>query len=174
MAAKRALTFDVSVTGVKESLRVLKGIDEQLYWKSISEIKEAAGPIVKAMDANFPDEGPTGFQHAGRTGWGTIQPTVVQYGGRRSKSAARSGTWPLVRVKVIDAARQIFDMAGAENPGNKLDRGLQKGGYGAASRAVWRVSDEARKEANRALLKAMGDVTRSTNRKLGVIRGGGV
>lgn len=171
--AKPQLRFDVSVTGVRESLRVLRAIDEDLYWKSISQIKDATGPIVQAMEANFPAEGPTGFQHGGRTGWSAQQPIVVQYGGRRSRRATMEKVWPLVRVKVIDAPRQIFDMAGAKTPDNKLDRGLKKGGYGAASRAVWRVSDIARKEANAQLKQAMEEVTAKANRKLRVIRGGG-
>lgn len=171
MAAKRSLQFDVSVTGVKETLRVLKGIDDALYWKTIAEIKRGADPIVTAMDANFPSEGPTGFRHAGRTGWSNMTPTVVQFGGKRLRTAGQTGTWPLVRVKVIDAPRQIFDMAGAKNPGNKLDRGLIKGGYGTASRAVWKVSDEARRAANKAILESLNDVMRSANRKLNVIRG---
>lgn len=168
----KGLDISVSVMGVKETLRVLKNVDEDLYWESIRQIKEAAEPISEAMEANFPDEGPRGFRHNGRTGWSEQQPIVVQYGGKRSGTFRRNGVWPLVRIKVVDAPRQIFDMAGAKTPGNKLDRGLQKGGYGAASRAVWRVSETARKAANRQLVEAMREVSAKANRKLTVLRPG--
>ena len=163
----------VSVTGVRETLRVLRKVDERSYWAMLHEIKQAAEPLKQAIDQNFPDQGPSGFQHNGRTGWGMQKPTVTQYGGKRSKSMQGDGIWPLVRVKVVDAPRQIFDMAGARTPGNKLDRGLQKGGYGTASRAVWKTSDQARREAADACTQAMRKVQAWANKSLTVLRPGG-
>lgn len=166
------VNVDVSVQGVREALRDLRRVEPDLYWQCLKEIKDAAGPIVADIDAEFPAEGPTGFRHGGRTGWGAAKPTVTQYGGRRSGRMARAQVWPLLRVKIVDAPRQIFDMAGAAEPGNKLDRGLQKGGYGTASRAVWRVSEQVRREANRQMIEAMRKVTAKANRRLRVIRAG--
>lgn len=163
----------VSVTGVRETLRTLRQVDENAYWAALTEVKKAAEPMRDVIDGNFPQPGPTGFLHKGRTGWGRQKPTVIQYGGKRSRSMAGDGVWPLVRIKVVDAPRQIFDMAGAKTPGNKLDRGLQKSGYGEASRAVWRTSDKIRRETATALTEAMRKVQARANRSLTVLRPGG-
>lgn len=162
----------VSVTGVRETLRTLRQVDERSYWAMLHEIKQAAEPLKRNIDSNFPDGGPRGFQHKGKTGWSKQKPTVVQYGGKRSKSMQGDGIWPLVRVKVVDAPRQIFDMAGAKNPGNKLDRGLSQN-YGPASRAVWRTSDQTRREAADAVTEAMRKVQAWANKQLTVLRPGG-
>lgn len=166
-----AADLTVSVTGVKQALRELKQVDDALYWKSLNKIKHAADPIVAAIDGNFPSGAgvPKGFQHNGRTGWSKAKPTVVQYGGKQPKRWKRDQVWPLLRVKVVDAPRQIFDMAGAKNPGNPLDVNLSKN-YGPASRAVWRVSEMSRRIANREITQAMREVVALTNRKLSVIR----
>ena len=163
----------VSVTGVRETLRTLRKVDEKAYWYAINEMKKAAEPLKQAIDGNFPADGPSGFQHNGRTGWDKQKPTVTQYGGRASGAMRSTGTTPLLRVKVVDAPRQIFDMAGARTPGNKLDRGLQKAGYGPASRAVWRTSDQTRRLAADAVTEAMRKVQAWANRSLTVLRPGG-
>lgn len=167
--ATSGLGVSASVTGVREALRELKAVDDKLYWTAIKKMKDAAEPIVSSIDGNFPSTPPRGFAHNGRTGWSKQKPTVVQYGGRASRGMRSQQTWPLIRVKIIDAPRQIFDMAGAKTPGNKLDRGLSKN-YGAASRAVYRVSEMTRRIANKAVVDAMHEVVAYTNRKLTVIR----
>ena len=161
----------VSVQGVKATLATLRKTDEAMYWKSLNKIKQSAQPIVAAIDGNFPSGPmvPKGFQHNGRTGWSKVKPTEVQYGGKQPKRWKRDQVWPLLRVKVVDAPRMIFDMAGAKNAGNPLDVNLSKN-YGPASRAVWRVSEMTRRIANKAITEAIREVMASTNRKLSVIR----
>lgn len=159
----------VSVTGAKQAMNDLRKFDQEAYWKSLDKIKAAAGGIVASIDGNFPGVPPRGFQHNGRTGWSQRKPTEVQYGGRQPKRWKRDQVWPLLRVKVVDAPRMIFDMAGAKTRGNPLDVNLS-GNYGPASRAVWRVSEQTRRTANKAITDAMREVVASTNRKLSVIR----
>lgn len=171
MATRDGLELTSSVTGVREALRELKKVDDALYWTAIKKMKDAADPIVAAIDGGFPSPPPRGFAHNGRTGWGAKKPTVVQYGGRASRGMKSRQVWPLIRVKIVDAPRQIFDMAGARDSSsqNRLNTNLSKS-YGPASRAVYRVSERTRRLANEAVVDAMREVVRYTNRKLSVIR----
>ena len=162
----------VSVTGVKQALRELRQVDEDMYWQSIKKMKDAASDIVSAIDGGFPPNAgagiPTGFQHNGRTGWANVKPTEVKYGGKQPARWKRDQVWPLIRIRIVDAPRMIFDMAGAKSS-NPLSRNLDKS-YGPASRAVWRVSEATRRRANKAITDAIREAVAHTNRKLSVIR----
>ena len=172
------LTTTASVTGVKEALRTLKSVDDALYWSCIKHIKDAAEPLARHVDSYIPGEPPlSGFAYgkgkkSGRLSWNKRKPTVVQYGGRRSRSAKGDGVWPLVRIKVVDGPGSIYDMAGAagKDNGTHLAANLTNR-WGSPSRAVWRVSTEARKDVTRAVVKAIDDVCKQANRQLTIIRG---
>jgi hypothetical protein len=160
-----------SVMGVKETLRVLRRVDEDIYWSAIGSIKKAAKPMANAIDGAFPQSSPTrGFNHGGRTGWNQGKKTVTQFGGRRSRKNVKDQVWPLVRIKVTDAPREIFDMAGSKTSGNKLDTALRAKGWGSASRSVWRVAPSLTADANRAIKKACAEAARKANVKLQVLR----
>lgn len=160
-----------SVIGVKETLKVLRQVDNDIYWSAIGSIKKAAQPMANSIDNAFPQSAPSrGFNHNGRTGWGTDKKTVTQFGGRRSQKNVREQVWPLVRIKVTDAPRQIFDMAGAKKSGNKLDVAMQANGWGSASRSVWRVAPALLKDANRAINAACSEAAKKANVKLKVLR----
>ena len=156
-----------SVIGVKQTLGVLRKMDNALYWECISEIKSAAKPMADSIDGAFPISAPgRGWDHKGRTGWNNEKKTNVKFGGRRSKANIRAQVWPLVRIQVTDAARQIFDMAGSDGGSNiNLDKK-----WGNASRSVWRVAPKLMKETNSAVKKACADTTRKLNRQLTVVR----
>lgn len=160
-----------SVMGVKETLRVLKNMDETIYWSCVGEIKSAAKPMAEQIDGAFPVNAPlSGFDHAGRTGWANVTKSTVQFGGRRSRSNIVKQTWPLVRIKVTDAPRQIFDMAGSRTPGNKLDSSLVGSGWGGASRSVWKVAPALLRDTDRAVKQACAKATQRLNRQLTVVR----
>ena len=160
-----------SVTGVRGTLKVLRQTDTDLYWACVNSIKDAARPMAAAIDQAFPQDAPlSGFAHAGRTGWMNTKKTNVKFGGRRSRTNVRNQEWPLVRIQVTDAPRQIFDMAGAANDGNPLDTSLKKANWGRASRSVWRVAPELMKDADRAIKQACRVTVSKVNAKLTVIR----
>lgn len=160
-----------SVMGVRQSLKVLRQVDNDVYWASIDKIKKAAKPMSDSIDMAFPQSSPSrGFNHGGRTGWNQNKTTKTQFGGRRSQKNVREQVWPLVRIKVTDAPRQIFDMAGAKDSGNKLDVAMKKNGWGDASRSVWRVAPSLLKDSDRAIKQACAEVTKKTNTKLKVLR----
>lgn len=192
--ASDGLQVTASVTGVREALRELNQVDKKAYFAAQQKIKNAAKPIASAIDSNYPTHAPlSGMNHKGRTGWGQKRKTVIQYGGRRSRSMKGDQVWPLVRVKVMDAPRQIYDMAGAKGENNKrplpkpgnVSRAtsernkyynyaaqLEANGWGNASRGVWKVSRQARAQAQRAVVQAMQEVAATTSRRLKVVRGG--
>lgn len=154
--------------GVRETLTVLKRMDDKLYWSAINKIKSAAEPLANDIDATFPGPPPgRGWNHKGRTGWNQPKKTVIQYGGKRSRAMKTTQTWNLVRIKIMDAPRMIFDMAGSAGGSNiNLD-----GKWGNASRAVWRAANSGgQKRADAAVKAACREVVEKTNRKLKVIR----
>ena len=155
---------------MRETLNVLRQTDKELYWHSVNKIKKAAEPLADSIDAYFPEAPPgRGWNHSGRTGWNQTKKTVIQYGGRRSSTMKRNQTWNLVKVKVMDAPRQIFDMAGSKNPGNPLDRAMSKN-WGSASRAVWRAADKGKPKADAAVKEACREVQAKLNKRLKVVR----
>lgn len=160
-----------SVIGVKSTLATLKKMDEAVYWSCVGEIKDAARPMAGKIDMAFPVDAPiSGFAHSGRTGWGNLKKTEVRFGGRRSRANIRAQVWPLVRIRVTDAPRQIFDMAGSAKSGNPLDTSLKRGGWGEASRSVWRVAPELLRDTDKAVKEACEKATRKLNQRLRVVR----
>lgn len=157
-----------SVMGVRETLTVLKNMDDKLYWSAINKIKKAAEPLATEIDSTFPQEPPgRGWNHAGRTGWRLPKKTVIQYGGKRSATMKRTQTWNLVKVKVMDAPRMIYDMAGSAG-GSNINL---EGKWGKASRAVWRAANSGgQRRADAAVKDACRDIMEQTNRKLKVLR----
>lgn len=156
-----------SVIGVRDTLRVLKLTDEKLYWGAINKIKGAAEPLAREIDATFPGPPPgRGWNHKGRTGWNQPKKTTVQYGGKRTRSQRSNQVWPLVKVKVMDAPRMIYDMAGAAG-GSNINLDNQ---WGKASRAVWRVATNGQRRADKAVKQAIREVSASQNRALKVVR----
>lgn len=165
------MTKPGSVIGVKSTLATLKKMDETIYWQCVGEIKSAARPMAGKIDMAFPVDAPiSGFAHSGRTGWANLKKTEVRFGGRRSRSNIRAQVWPLVRILVTDAPRQIFDMAGSANSGNRLDNSLKKGGWGEASRSVWRVAPDLLRDTDKAVKEACANASRKLNQRLKVVR----
>lgn len=152
-----------TVIGGRATLRELRSVEAGLYWETIREMKSAAKPLADAIDGNYPTEPPTrGFDHKGRTGWRNRKRTDRKVGGRRK----RNGEWPLLRIIVADAPRQIFDLA---NRG-QLSVAIESNGFGSPSRGAWRTSQALRRETVQAVEQAIRDGSRKANTRLRKVR----
>lgn len=168
------------VYGVRETLAEIKNIDKKLYFASVQNIKDATKPLQGALAAEFGNGSPlSGMEHRGRTGWKTPKITA-KFGGRKDKTV---DSWGLVKIIVSSASAQIVDLAGESHTGGKTRSYDWKGGkrthtvngQGAAmirnlpgkpSRHVWPTANAFGPMTNRAVLKAIEDVSRIVNKNL--------
>lgn len=169
-----------SVYGVRETLAEIKKIDEQLYWRSVQQIKNATKPLESALALEFPVNAPMrGMAHRGRTAW--KKPKIAsKFGGKKDKTVDE---WGLVKVTVTGVAPQMIDMAKTPNNGvttrsynykngkrtHKVNgqgqRMIQNLG-GSPSRYIWPTAEAFRPMVTRALLQAIEDVSRIVNKNL--------
>lgn len=168
------------VYGIRETLAEIKNIDKALYFESVKNIKDAAKPLVGALVQDFSNGAPmSGMEHRGRTGWKTPKVTT-KFGGRKDKTA---DAWGLVKIIVSGAAPQITDLAKNSHDGETTrsydwkgkKRSHKVNGQGAAmirqlpgnpSRYIWPTTEAFMPMTNRAILKAIEDVSKIVNKNL--------
>jgi hypothetical protein len=168
------------VFGVRETLAEIKSIDKKLYFASVQNIKDATKPLQAAIVSEFAMGSPlSGMEHRGRTGWKTPKVTP-KFGGRKDKTVDE---WGLVKIIFSSASGQIVDMAGRAHSGGKTReyqykgkkrshaingqaRGMLNQLGGSPSRYIWPTADMFRPMTNRAVLKAIEEVSRIVNKNL--------
>lgn len=163
------------VSGIRDTLSVLRGVDKLAFYKAQAKIKGATKEFIDVIDGTIPQAPPTrGFAHNGRTGWANRKRPRAIYGGRRSSKHRARQEWPLVRISVESAPVEIADMAGrGKADGPKIASLLEAlGPWGNPSRFVWRNSERVQREARATVLAAMREVMRSENQRLTVYKPG--
>ena len=154
---------DVDVTGVRETLAMLRTVDRALWRQAVADLKAPANAMAAGIRSELPKGPPlSGFDHKGRTGWGGSRPGVrAKMSG--SLSARKSRT-PLLSVSVTGAAVQIADMAGRGGGGGRLAGAL--GRYGRASRWVWPAAVRRQRDVLDGVEKAAAAVQRDYTRSM--------
>jgi hypothetical protein len=168
------------VYGVRETLAEIKNIDKALYFQCVKDIKDAAKPLAGALVMEFSNGSPmSGMEHRGRTAWKTPK-VMTKFGGRKDKTA---DSWGLVKIIVSGAAAQMTDLAGRSYSGEKTrsygwkntKRTHTVNGQGAAmirnlggkpSRTIWPTTEAFMPMTNRAILKAIEEVSAIVNKNL--------
>lgn len=154
--------LSIKITGIAETVKVLKSIDNDLVKQARKDLRTGAKPVADAVKQNIPNEAPLrGMIHNGRTAW---KPSGVKVTVKTnfSKKAERKGTSLVSIVAGAQgknsqgaAAFQIADMAGRKRKGNTrsgnaMIRALNSSGrasryvYPAAERQVPYVQDVVR------------------------------
>lgn len=162
------------VLGVRETLRDLRRLEPEIYKATMKAAKQAAKPMQQAAQAAIPSGPPlSGFDHQGRTGWsGKSRRVAVKWGGRK-----RGNTWPLLSLRLTNAAGEIFDMAGKGNGGDSrqgqaLIENLT-GRYTRPSRAMWPAAeahtDDVTREIDRTIDRALVAYNAKLRMPMGVI-----
>ena len=165
----------VEVSGVRETLAILRSVDKKAFYKATGKIKRGAKELVEVINSTIPTAPPTrGFAHSGRTGWTNRKGATAVYGGRRSRANRDRQEWPLVTIQVKSAPVEIADMAGrgpADGPKiASLTEAL--GPYGTPSRFVYRNSERIRKKAADEIVAAIREVMREESARLTVYKPG--
>ena len=168
------------VYGVRETLAEIKNIDKALYFESIKQIKDATKPLQGAIAMEFGQGSPlSGMEHRGRTGWKTPKITA-KFGGRKDKTV---DSWGLVKIIVSSASAQIVDLAGNVSTSgqtrsydwkgkkrshsiNGQARGMINNLGGSPSRYIWPTAEAFAPMTNRAVLKAIENVSKIVNKNL--------
>lgn len=153
---------DVDVTGVRETLAMLRTVDRALWRQAVAELKAPAKVMAAGIRANLPKEAPLkGFDHSGRTGWRSSRPSVtVKMSG---STAPRKRRAPLLSIRAAGAALSIADLAGRGPHGGQLAQALDR--YGPPSRWVWPAANRYARDVvagvEKAAKQVQADYTRS-------------
>jgi hypothetical protein len=133
----------VQIYGASATVRELRKFDKEAATEIRKGLQNAAEPIKSRAQGMVPG---VALSQWSRYGWskgdwsqGAVRKGIaVSLSGRRSRG---SGTTAFVAIVNRNAAGAIFELAGRLG-NNRLDRGLQASGHGAASRLIWRAFDE--------------------------------
>jgi hypothetical protein len=164
------------ITGIAETVKILKTLDNELVKQSRKDLRTGAQPVANAIKANIPTESPLqgkagstsptrGMIHNGRTGWnpsGISAKVKTNF----SKKAERRGN-PLVSIVVGgkgnsgsgSAAFQISDMAGRSARGKT-----------ASGRAMIRKLNASKKASRYVYPAAQREIPYVRDQLVGTIR----
>ena len=178
--------LEIEVYGMRDTLALLRQMDQKTKWAAINKIKASGGELVNVAREHFPTDPPlrgwTAGTRGGRLGWRTnkVQAGVqIQVGGRAPRYA---DAYPMVTLIQKDPAGALFDIAGlrnnsksqAETVGQRmftryLTDGTPSGsspGYGKSQRGMWRNIRKLNEVGSDAIRKAIEEVAADMNRKL--------
>ena len=116
----------VKFVGVKETLRILRDVEPDVYKQLRKDIRAIAMPAVTAIKSNTPSVAPlSGMVNNGRTAWTKPKVTVNITPGQRSRGFA-STTSNLVAIQATGEGKKvgfdIADMAGRANQPGKYEK----------------------------------------------------
>lgn len=157
----------LEVTGVRETIAILRQVDTELRKETVKAMRTAAQPLQAAARGLTPAQAP--LSRMARKG-GTVQAytrkavtgITIRYGGKFSRS---SQTWPLLRLQQKDPAGTVFDMAGRRNPSSSLAQNLTAR-YGPPSRAMWRAADANLASVQDGVRRAVDEASATINRRI--------
>jgi len=168
-----AVSADINVYGVRESLKVLAEIDKKQKWAAIAKIKSAGAPMIAAAQQNYPDTAPlSGWSPKGRLGYDPkkVRSGVqIQVGGR-----SKGDSYAIVTLVQKNAGGAMFDMAGfannknsqAQHAGQAQFTKLIEADFGDAQRGMWRKIVKIREIAAKEIMDSLKQVAADANSKL--------
>lgn len=171
--------LEVQIYGVRDTLALLRQMDNKTRWSAINKIKASGNELVSVARQQYPTgEAPlagwTSGKRGGRLGWQSakVQSGVqIQVGGRTPRFA---NAYPMVTLIQKDAAGSLFSMAGlrgnaksqATTDGQRLFTAKLTSGFGPAQRGMWRAIRKLNEIGAAAVLRACEEVAADMNRKL--------
>lgn len=182
------LQMTASVYGVDEALKILRDMDQKVYWKAVNHIKTSGSEIVELARRSFPaetvvEDAMKGWSKKGRLGYnkGRINKNIkLKFGGRKTPK----GEKPLLTLVSSDAGASLFAMAGLRDGREGKPNGPDRLGrprkpsqskafldainksFGRAQRGPWRYAAKMRDVAADQVMRALEDVAKMANRKL--------
>ena len=135
------LTTSIEVLGLKEAVKYLAQVEPGFKKAYVANMKMVAEPITNAMKSNYDDMrfpsgtnkrkwSPGGRQVFPLTAANAQKGVALRVNNKKGKNAA-------ISVMQKNAAAVVFDMAGRENKGNKLDLAFNTTFGRRTSRVLW-------------------------------------
>jgi len=158
-----AADLRLNTYGLQDALKKMQKIDPAVRRTLLKDTKEAAKPLVDAINARVPQSPPLrGMAHNGRTGWSGVKKVQISLNTRKPrKGSVTAGAEQIAVVRVVTkgAPVAITDMAGKAggtksrreakyrrpNFASALDR------IGSPSRYMWKDIESMAGDAERAL-----------------------
>ena len=173
------------IRGLDDALKTLGKMNPVLRREAVKNLKNDVKPIVSAIKAGMPkaplsnwvapkqSSARRGRIEAGRSGaeglpyWqhgkakGGVRASVKKQGKRGMK-----GKQILISVRSTNGAAEAFDMAGKTTPGNRLDRSLNKKGYGNPSRLMWPTVERHKPQVVASIERSIVNMSSIINQEL--------
>ena len=167
------LTTGIEVNGLKEAVKYLAKVEPGFKKAYIANMKQTAEPITSAMKSNYDDmRFPSGTKRSwapgGRqqvfplTAANAVKGVALRVNNKKGNSAAFS-------VMQKNAAATVFDIAGRENKGNKLDLAFNTTFGRRASRVIWPAFEMNINKVIGNVQKVADDVMAEVNKNLKVV-----
>lgn len=166
----------VKFVGVKETIKLIRSVEPELYKQLRKDIRQITQPGIAAIKQKTPTIAPlSGMVHNGRTGWSGVNVTTAITPGQRSR-ALGSTTANLVAIKSTGRNKQagfnIADMAGRGSNGRTRSGQAMIRNLGArASRYVYPALESKLPQIVKEVADSFDKMAESINRKLGRING---
>lgn len=178
------LSVEINVDGLnlnaRQAFGLLQQIQPELARQTVSEMKTAAGPAIRSVQARIPEQPMRGWMHRGRTGWLTQNPrSAVRADFTRGRvNTSTRDTFPLLTIVQPTAAGAIFDLARNPQPPSRDRRGRRRtdtqnrafvnnlATYGPPSRSMWPGVLAAIPEVEAALAVAVKSMETALNARL--------
>ena len=149
--------------GLQDALKKMQKINPAMRRTLLKDTKEAAKPLVDAINARVPQSPPlSGMAHRGRTGWSGVKKVQISLNTRKPrKGSITAGAEQIAVVRVVTkgAPVAITDMAGkAGGTSSRREPKYQRPNFASAlnrivtpSRYMWKDVESMAGDAERAL-----------------------
>ena len=164
--------FKAEVTGIRDTVQLLKKTEPEIFKEFRSKAKFAVDPIVKDAQARLTAAASRNGKNAPLSGlvrpWGKKKGRIVpgwsqSVAVKNVKVQVRPSKTAFLTVTQRQIAPAVFDIAGRKNP-NVLSRQLDL--FARASRTMWPAAESKEDEVTKNLAELVDYVNEKTNKKL--------
>jgi len=165
------------VTGVTETLRILRRLEPDIRKEAPKRLKAAASPLLAEARGMVPPAPPmSGWHKGGRIGWNTAairRSIVIRFRG----TARRPGEFTLLKLYSKSPALSVFDFAEeAQRKGKNGRRNNPRSsaafvrnlkvGHGKPSRVMWRAAERQLPAVQREVTSVLKDLERQAEQAM--------
>jgi len=159
-------TVRTEFVGASDAIKALRKIDPDLRKEFTRQVKEIAGPIVRAAQSAYPERYLSGMDRK----WSPKGRSIFPYNAKKARSGVqakvdtRRGAHSVIAVTQKDPAASVIDMAGKKSS-NALGQRLDQ--YGRPSRVMWPSAEANLDAVQREMSAAVNDVMRQVAKEIG-------
>jgi hypothetical protein len=166
--------MNVTITGVKETLREINKVEPELRKEIVSDFKQIVAPVIAQIKRALPVEPPlSGFARSwtqgnnAKTPW--IGATVTKTVTAKVDTRKRGNSLAVMKIVMKSPAGAIADMAGkkgGDTPQGRIMIAALERRYGRASRFMWPSYIDQAQEIEANIERVVEKVAEATTRRL--------